>query len=283
MKFPAPNVHTELTQNSSFRRKAVKWLYAIAKALTSVHDSGIAHSELTTTNVGVTREGRWTLLSLGSSVRRAREVALQDQHTDFDTETQNADQLKAKLKKVISKAGVGPLPLLLSPPRKNFGSVKNRSPIRFAKFDPAESFSKDLEDLGKIGCRLFGVSEDEARESTMTSKISKKTRKAPVALLGKLLRAEVPASEVLTDDFFINHKRVSLKFSSSFSASFKSPSNSSTPLPPQKNKARPGSKIQRTGTQDTALSSKDSMAEEEEENEEPINGFEANFGQLASF
>ncbi|GMI15155.1 hypothetical protein TrVE_jg7158 [Triparma verrucosa] len=237
-------------------RKAVKWLYAIAKALTSVHDSGIAHSELTTTNVGVTREGRWTLLSLGSSVRRAREAALQDQHTDFDTETQNADQLKAKLKKVISKAGVGPLPLLLSPPRKNFGSVKNRSPIRFAKFDPAESFSKDLEDLGKIGCRLFGVSEDEARESTMTSKISKKTRKAPVALLGKLLRAEVPASEVLTDDFFINHKR---------------------------NKARPGSKIQRTGTQDTALSSKDSMAEEEEENEEPINGFEANFGQLASF
>jgi len=233
-------------------RKAVKWLYAIAKAVTSVHDSGIAHTELKESNVGVTREGRWTLLSLGSSVRKARDAALKDPHSDFDLNADENDKLKGAVKDVLSKAGVGkdPLPLLLSPARKNFGTVPNRSPIRFAKFDNTEAYNEDVRDLGKIGCRLFGVQEDEARDTTMTAKVSKKYRKAPLALLGKLLRAEIPASAILTDSYFINHKR---------------------------NKARP-SKIDRQNTQDTAISSQGSMGMENDEN-----GFEANFGQLASF
>ena len=40
----------------------MKWFFAIAKALHNFHTSGIPHTEIKASNLGVTREGRWTLL-----------------------------------------------------------------------------------------------------------------------------------------------------------------------------------------------------------------------------
>jgi hypothetical protein len=153
-------------------RKAVKWVYSIAKALASMHAAGIAHGELCEKNVGVTREGRWSLLSVGASVRKAREAALQDPHSVYDDEAKARDDAESVVQAMVAKNGTGKQPLPFSPQRKNFGSVANRSPIRFQKFDNTEQLAKDIVDLGKIACRLFGVPQEAAKETTMTAKVS---------------------------------------------------------------------------------------------------------------
>lgn len=184
-------------------RKAVKWFFAIAKALHNFHASGIPHTEVTAANVGVTREGRWTLLSVGSALRNARLAA---EACDVDNKFHVEAAENAAAAAIKGEDGKFVLPPI-SPPRKNFGTVKNMSPIRYSKNDNSLAFASDISDLGKIGCRLWGVTEAEARDMTVAGKVSKKHRKAPVAMLGRCLRGEISAEDIMTDPYFISASR----------------------------------------------------------------------------
>ena len=159
-------------------KKAVKWTYAIAKCIQTLHDAGMAHGEIDPKNFGVNRQGFWKILSVGSIVARDK--------TESGQEEGDGEQQKR---------------------RESFGSVPNMSPMKSPtnKVQLNAQQSCDIADFGRIVCKLFGVKEADVKDRTATARVQRKHRKAPLELLAGCFDGSVTAGYLVKADYFTQY------------------------------------------------------------------------------